>query len=216
MSGCIVLSMTGYSIIKAQAARESVIEKRVSTPLGLGAALGGLAGKQLFDGIRALFANPDTVGAIQAAALFAVTLGTLIFTIKKQKIQTLRVKGYVKCAVIGLGLGMLSSFLGIGGGPINLAVLFYFFSMDTKTAAQNSLYIILFSQLASFLFTVLRGTVPDFPKLLLACMMGCGILGGIVGRRINRKINEAAVNKLFSGLMAVIMAICCYNFYRYL
>ena len=216
MSGCIVLSMTGYSIIKAQVARESVIEKRVSTPLGLGAALGGLAGKQLFDGIRALFANPDTVGAIQAAALFVVTLGTLIFTIKKQKIQTLRIKGPVKCAVIGLGLGMMSSFLGIGGGPINLAVLFYFFSMDTKTAAQNSLYIILFSQLASFLFTILRGTVPDLPKLLLACMMCCGVLGGIVGRRINRKINEAAVNKLFLGLMAVIMAICCYNFFRYL
>ncbi|MEI3183290.1 MAG: sulfite exporter TauE/SafE family protein [Lachnospiraceae bacterium] len=39
----------------------------------------------------------------------------------------------------------MSSFLGIGGGPINLVVLLYFFSMDTKAAAQNSLYIILFS-----------------------------------------------------------------------
>ena len=33
------------------------------------------------------------------------------------------------------------------GGPFNMAVLFYFFSMGTKTAAQNSLYVILISQL---------------------------------------------------------------------
>ena len=46
---------------------------------------------------------------------------------------------------MSITLGILSSFLGIGGGPINLVVLFFFFSMDTKTAAQNSLYTILFS-----------------------------------------------------------------------
>ena len=32
---------------------------------------------------------------------------------------------------IGLLLGIMSSFLGIGGGPINLAVLFFFFGMET-------------------------------------------------------------------------------------
>lgn len=46
-------------------------------------------------------------------------------------------------------------------GPINLAVLYYFFSMDTKTAALNSLYIILFSQIASFCSTVFQGKVPE-------------------------------------------------------
>ena len=215
MSGCIVLSMTTYSVAKAKLANESVIEKGSSTWLGLGAAAGGLLGKQLFDTVKALFENADTVGAVQAAALFAVTLGTAIYTVNKDKVTTLRIKNAVSCILIGLALGLMSSFLGIGGGPINLVVLYYFFSMETKTAAQNSLYIIFFSQLASLLFTLISGKVPDFPVGLFACMVGCGILGGVVGRKINKKIASQTVSKLFLGLMVIIMGICCYNFYQY-
>ena len=72
----------------------------------------------------------------------------------------------------------MSSFLGIGGGPINLVVLFYFFSMETKTAAQNSLYIILFSQITSLLTTLITHSVPEFTLPALVLM----IAGGIGGR----------------------------------
>ena len=215
MSGCIVLSMTAYSVVKANLAHESVIEKGVSTWLGIGAALGGLLGKQLFDSVKALFDNADTVGAVQAAALFAITLGTAVYTIKRDKIKTHQLKNPVLCAAIGLALGLMSAFLGIGGGPINLVVLGFFFSMQTKTAAQNSLYIILISQITSLLFTIVTGKVPEFPAVLFAVMVCCGILGGVVGRKINRRIDNATVDKLFLGLLTVIMLICCYNFYQY-
>lgn len=215
MSGCIVLAMTSYSFIKTQLSGESVIEKGSSTWLGIGAAVGGLAGKQLFDIIKAASANPDSVGAVQAAALFALTLATVLYTVNKARIKTHRIDSKPVCAIIGLLLGMMSSFIGIGGGPINLVVLYFFFSMDTKTAAQNSLYIILLSQLASFLFAVITRNVPDFPVLLLAIMILCGILGGAVGRKINKRIDNAAVDKLFVGLLCVIMCVCVYNFVQF-
>ena len=215
MSGCIVLSMTAYSVLKAQLAHESAIEKGVSTYLGIGAALGGLVGKQLFDTVKSMFENADTVGAVQAAALFAVTLGTAVYTLNRSRIHTRRVTNPTACVVIGLCLGLMSSFLGIGGGPINLVVLYYFFSMETKPAAQNSLYIILLSQTASLLFTIVRGKVPEFPAVLFACMVCCGILGGVVGRKINKRIDSQMVSKLFLGLLVVIMGVCCYNFFRY-
>ena len=215
MSGCIVLSMTTYSVLKAKLANESVIEKGVSTWLGIGAAAGRLLGKQLFDMVKSLFENANTVGAVQAAALLLVTLGTAVYTVNKGKIQTIRVEHSLVCLVIGLTLGVMSSFLGIGGGPINLVMLYYFFSMETKVAAQNSLYIIFFSQMASLLFTIISGKVPQFPLGLCACMVCCGILGGVVGRKVNKKIDSQTVNKLFLGLMVVIMGICCYNFVQY-
>ncbi len=216
MSGCIVLAMTTYSVVKSKLAKESVIEAGVSTWLGIGAAVGGLLGKQLFDMIKALFENANTVGSVQAASLFVVTLGTAIYTVNKDQVRSIRVRNPIGCVLIGLGLGLLSSFLGIGGGPINLMVLYYFFSMETKTAAQNSLYIIFFSQLASLLFTLISRNVPDFPVILFVCMVCCGILGGVVGRKINKKIDGKTVSKLFLILMVVIMCICCYNFFRYI
>lgn len=47
----------------------------------------------------------------------------------------------------------------------------------------------------------------------LASVIGCicGIGGGVVGRKINKKIDNAAVDKLFIGLLTVIMFVCVYK-----
>ena len=132
LSGCTVLSMSCYSVGKSLLAKERSVSLDVGTPLALGAAAGGLAGNQLFAAVRELSGSPDTVGAVQAACLAVVTAGTLLYTINKARIPTRRVQNFAACVVIGLALGAMSSFLGIGGGPINLVVLYYFFSMDTK------------------------------------------------------------------------------------
>ena len=77
---------------------------------------------------------------------------------------------------------MLSSFLGIGGGPINLLVLHYFFSMERKKAALNSLYIILFSQLCGFAVVLLNGSPVGGALPYLPAMAGAGIAGGLIGQ----------------------------------
>lgn len=216
LSGCTVLSMSCYSIVKSKINKESVIDMSISTYLGVGAVVGGIAGKQAFQIVKAAFDNADTVGAVQAIVLAAVTFGTLIYTIFKKKIHTLKLTSKMVCILIGLLLGIMSSFLGIGGGPINLVVLYYFFSMETKVAAQNSLYIILLSQISSLLMTILTHTVPAVSPVLLIGMILCGIFGSAVGRGINSKISSDVVDKLFMGLMCVIIGICFYNMYRFI
>lgn len=88
--------------------------------------------------------------------------------------------------------------------------------MPTKTAAQNSLYIVLFSQVSSVLQTILSRTVPQFDLVLFIGMVVCGILGGVIGRKIYKKIDDSAINRLFIILMAVIMLINVYDIYHYL
>ena len=215
LSGCTVLSMTCYSVGRSMLAGERRVAPRTGTPLAVGAAIGGLLGKQLFTFIRGFFANQNTVGAVQAVCLAVITLGTLIYTVNKNRIRTKEIQNPAVCVVIGLALGIMSSFLGIGGGPINLVVLFYFFGMDTKTAAANSLYIILFSQLASVLATVLTSTVPSFSWTGLLLMVTGGIGGGIAGRALNHRMDENMVDRLFIVLQAVIIGISFYNGWQY-
>ena len=210
LSGCTVLSMSAYSVIKSMAAGEKKVSLSTGTPLAIGAALGGIAGKFMFNALKAAVGNESTVSGVQAICLGIITIGTLLYSLNKEKIKTREEKSPVVCVLIGLILGIFSSFLGIGGGPINLVVLYYFFSMDTKTAAANSLYIILFSQAASLILTLLT-KVPDFKILALILMVAGGIGGGIVGRAVNKKIDSKAVDKLFVCLMLVIIGICVYN-----
>lgn len=215
LSGCTVLSMTTYSVVRSKISGTSKIDQKTGFPLAMGAAVGGVLGKYLFQMIKDFSSDPEKVGAIQAICLLIVTFGTLVYTIQKQKIKTRIVSGALVCAIIGLVLGMMSSFLGIGGGPINLVVLFYFFSMDTKTAAENSLYIILFSQISSLLTSFCTSTVPEFPIKVLLLMVCGGISGGMLGRKVNKKLDEKAVDTMFIGLMIVMIVINLFNIYKF-
>lgn len=215
LSGTMVLAMSCYSVTKSLRAKEKAVDMKTGTPLAIGAAIGGVVGKAVFNLIRSQSGNPNTVGAVQSVGLMIVTIGTLIYNLKKSGIKTYQVTNSIACVCIGLVLGIMSSFLGIGGGPINLVVLSFFFSMDTKTTAANSLYIILFSQIASLLSTHIGNTVPEFELFTLICMICGGIFGGMAGRKCSDKMNNAGVDKLLIGLMVVIIFMSAYNAWRY-
>ena len=215
LSGCTVLSMSCYNVVKNSSSGESKVKFSTGTPLAIGAAVGGVLGNQIFKLIRTMFENQNAVGSVQAGCLALITVGTLVYTLFKEKIRTHNVENKVACLLIGSVLGLLSSFLGIGGGPINLVVLFFFFGMDTKTAAQNSLYIILFSQTANLLTTLITHSVPEFSAIALMLMVAGGIGGGVAGRSINRKMDHRAVDKLFLCLMVIIICISIFNMWKY-
>lgn len=215
LSGCTVLSMTAYAVLKSRAGGNAKGDKKVRFPMAAGAALGGLAGKELFSFVASLSPDRNRVGAVQAFCLLLVTAGTLVYTLFKDRIHTQHVKAPAGCILIGISLGILSSFLGIGGGPVNLVVLFFFFSMSTKEAAESSLYIIFFSQTASLLSSLATGSIPEFPVKLLVLMVCGGILGGVCGRAANKRMEERIVDRLFIGQMVLMILINIYNIYKY-
>ena len=209
LSSCTVLSMSAYNVGKSFADRSAVIDTHTGTPLALGAAVGGIFGNKLFAWLKAGIGN--TAGVAQALCLLVLTLGTLIYTVKKKNIRTHNVDGIAAAVAIGVALGTLSSFLGIGGGPFNLVVLHFFFGMETKKAVSNSLYIILFSQAANLVVTILSRAVPAFTPLELILMILGGIGGGIIGKSVSRRLSGTTVDKLFIALQTVIIMICVYN-----
>lgn len=211
LSGCTVLAMSVVSVYKNLKAKATKLNVRIATSLAVGAAAGGVIGKSMFQMLKGAVGNENLVGMTQAIVLIIITLGTLIYTIYKKRIRTRQCGQIWVCLVIGVLLGVMSSFLGIGGGPINLVVLAYFFSMSTKEAALSSLYIIMFSQITSLVQTCATGTIPDIRIEYFLFMVIGGILGGSAGSKINKKIDEESVNKLFIFLMIVIVGINIYN-----
>lgn len=214
LSGISAMMMAAISVFRQRKLR--LVEVRTGSLLAVGSIIGGIAGYSLFQAIRAAAQQDVLVGMVQAILLGLVTLLTLVYSaFLRSRLRSYEVKAPATCIAIGCLMGLLSSFLGIGGGPINLAILYFAFSMTTKKAAANSLYIILCSQLANLVTYLVRGTVPTFPWPYLLIMAAAGFLGGMLGTRINRRISEKTTERLFSGLLAVIVLICGYNALRF-
>ena len=216
LSGCVVLVMSTYSVIKSRMSGQSKIVPRIATPLAIGAILGGVTGQDLFQYIKTILDNPERIGAVQAVCLFIITVGTLTFTLKNKDIKTHKFNNIFLCVILGFALGIISSFLGIGGGPINLIVFFYFFSMSVKTATQNSLYVIFFSQVSNLIMTIILGKVPEVGIELIILMGICGLLGGIIGGKFYKHLSEKNVTILFVLLMILILIINVINFIRFI
>ncbi|NLF21239.1 MAG: sulfite exporter TauE/SafE family protein [Clostridiaceae bacterium] len=220
MSGCTVLSMTTMNLARSLSRPKDMLIDRTRSPfLAIGALGGGYLGNLIFDSLMTAVgvANQNIVGAIQAGILLLITVSVMIYMAHKANIKTRDVKNIFAALLIGLVLGILSAFLGIGGGPMNLVVLYYFFSMNSKEAAQNSLFIIFFSQLMSLSQTLLTGSVPLGLDLTnLTVMIVGGISGALLGGYFNKKLDEKKVDQLLMAVFTLIAIINVYNFVKFI
>lgn len=214
-SGCTALAMSVCSLLRGR--KNGVkLKVRTSTVLAIGAVCGGLLGTHIFQQVGNGFGSEQLLGASQSLTLAAITIGVLLVVCIKDKLPPTRVKNLVGTAVIGILLGVVSSFLGIGGGPYNIAVLFFFFSMDAKQATKNSLYIIVFAQLSSIITTAISNSIPSFEWMHLSFMILGGVTSAFIGSAISSRINNRGVEKVLKVLMLVIIAINCYNAIKFI
>ena len=182
-----------------------------------------IAATGLFLGLKGCLFNDNVLGLFGASSSmipdYIVTLVNVLtetaFSFLPAIICWSAFKVFGGTPVIGLVLGLMSSFLGIGGGPINLAVLSFFFSMKTKEAAINSLCVILLSQIASLVQMFVTASVPNVLPLFLFAMIAGGVTGGLTGQAINKRISSAQVDKLFVVMLLAVSAISLYNAYSF-
>ncbi len=214
LSSCTVLCMALCSLIRTRN-NGVVLELKTSTPLAIGAAFGGLLGGMIFDLVRKHFDDGAMLGCIQALILAALTSMVLIYIFKKDKLPSYHVEGLIAPLAIGAGLGLVSSFLGVGGGPYNVAVLFFFFTMEAKQAAKNSIYIIVFSQTVSIASTVISAAVPPVGIINLLCMAAGGAAGAMLGAEISKRISCRGVETALKFLCVGIICLNIFNALRF-
>ncbi len=213
LSGCTVLGMSLVTLLRRGGA-QGAIDWRRTGALALGAAGGGLLGKHLFFLVQEGMGQRGA-GILQAALLLLLTVFTLLYSLWQARFQRGNVKSLLVCLAAGLGLGALSSFLGIGGGPVNLMILGLLFGMNAKTAALNSLYIIFLSQSASVAQMALKGSFAGADFLLLSLAIAAGVAGGFCGSAAVKQWTKAG-EQLLEITMVIIILICGYNILKLL
>jgi uncharacterized membrane protein YfcA len=213
LSGSTVLAMSLVSLFCSRSSGIKLEPKR-GTALAGGAVLGGTAGKLIFGITFRFFTRATLLGIFQSFILIFLALTVSRYIKKKKTIRPRNIHTIPICVLVGVFLGMVSAFLGIGGGPINIMVISYSFSMNAKTAALHSLYTIFFSQGASFLLAFADGSIPPVNPALVIAMTTGGIGGGLIGSRIVKTISDEAVEKLFGIVLWLVILLSAYNIVR--
>jgi hypothetical protein len=100
-----------------------------------------------------------------------------------------------RCAAIGLAVGVLTGFLGIGGGFLIVPALVLAAGLEMKRAVPTSLAIIAFNA-AGGLAGQLR--VAAFDWALTAAFLGSALIGMIGGSMMTTRISGVALRRGFA------------------
>lgn len=191
------------------------IKKNIVVFIAAGSIGGGFLGSYVMDLLEAGLTNINT-RCIQAFVLASLLAAVCFYVAKKRK--SFHLKNPVAIIFVGLLLGFAASFLGIGGGPINIAVLTLFFSLNVKQSAVYSVAVIFFSQLAK-LVTIFASTgispyLHQWKTLLV--ILPAAIIGGILGSKFNRKFDDRIIRRIFTVVMILLVILNIYNGINYL
>lgn len=212
LSSSTVFAMSIVSLGKKIKAGIKLDGKRTFS-IAIGATIGGIIGKQLFQSFMKMLNNESAAKTIQAIILTVLMLIVFILVNNKDKIKTKNIKSLIVCFFVGIILGTISSFLGIGGGPINVAILALLFSMNAKEAAIHSIFIIFFAQLSKLVNISLTSGFAAYNLEMLYYMILGGIGGGILGATLSKKMSNEHINKLFNIVLIIIICINIYNIF---
>lgn len=178
--------------------------------ISMGSWFGGIIGEKIFNNITYQF-DGSIVKFIQSSLLLVTLIFILIYTLNQEKIKKFSISNPFYILLVGLFLGSISVFLGIGGGPLNVSLLILLFSFEMKQATIYSIATIFFSQLSKILSIAIAGDLLNYDLSLLPFICISAIIGGYIGTQFNQKMNDIIIKKIYIKLMYVLIVITVYN-----
>ena len=211
LSSLTVLTMSCVSIAK-QIRQKARIDFRIALSLAAGSIAGGWIGDAVLGRVIASVDNRAVV-MLQNILLGLLLLGVFLYMQRKDVLPSLHARRTAAGLLTGMFAGMVSTFLGIGGGPINVAVLFFVFSMDAKTAAVNSIITIFFSQISKLSAVIVSGGFGGYDLSALPAMLVAAVIGGWLGAKLNRQLSEKQVELAFNLVQLAVFLLCLRNIF---
>lgn len=215
-SSLAVFTMSVVSVFR-QIKRGFSFNMKVLLSISTGAIVGGFLGQWLLIEFVRLV-NPTYTKIIQSIMLCIMLISVLIYSLNKKHIRTFHICNLLVILLLGLFLGTFSVFLGIGGGPINVALTMILFSFQMREAAVYSVGIIFFAQLMK-LSTVFIGSGKyqiKFNLLIMIVVIFAAIIGGFVGTIINRRASDKNLDRIYNWMIIVLIGITIFNAIRFI
>lgn len=207
-SSCGVFAMSLTSTTR-YIVKKVPIKPSIVLLIASGSICGGILGNYLFNLALSTTDKTDTVRGIQSAILCAFLICVIIFV--SGNFKTYQIKNPLVILLSGLILGTTAAFLGIGGGPINVAFLTLLFSFSMKDSAVYSVAIIFFSQLSNIITTYINTGFEGFDLKMLLVVIPFAVIGGLLGSKLNRKCNENVIKITFIIAVSLVAILSLYN-----
>lgn len=206
-----VLSMSIVSTIR-QAQNGIKINWSFALWLSFGSVLGGILGSLGLDKLVSLLSSEKIVSLIQIILIMATLIFSYLYSKNQWKGQHLT--GVFPILICGLFLGAIASFLGIGGGPLNVAMLMLLFGIPIKNATVYSIVTILFSQLSKIVTIQFSTGFSHFDLNLLIYIIPAGIIGGFLGAYLSKRVSSEKVTTIYQFVIIGVLLVNCYNAYK--
>ena len=197
-----------------QLKKKNKINSKNTIIVAIGSIIGGVIGQKIMTLLTSSRININIINNVQSVMLIILLLIVFIYMKNKSSIKTYNINNITLIGLLGLFLGAISAFLGIGGGPMNVAAFTILFSMSANEAARNSIIVIFFSQGSKILSIALTTGFSNYKLEMLPIMLIGGVLGGIIGYRLNKSVSEKNIVKVFNTVLIAIVILNVYNIFK--
>ncbi|QNN54245.1 sulfite exporter TauE/SafE family protein [Nocardioides mesophilus] len=213
-------------VVGATALIGAVTARRAGNALlGRGLAFGAVATGGAVVGARASASVPDAVLLASFAALLVVVASLMVVREVRGRragastARPLRVAvddpiltfsptfacqcpRALKVLVTATVVGLLTGFLGVGGGFLVVPALVLALGLPMRQAAGTSLVVIAVTSAVAFTVRVGAGVAPDWTLVLL--LTGAAVLFGHAGARLATRVSTAHLQAAFTTLLVLV------------
>lgn len=210
----ITVFFMAFSTLYKRTKAERSLYKAQYLYLIIGSVIGGIIGNSIFNSFLTMFDNDNVVSFVQTLILIILLVMVVLKHLYIEKLPIFESK--LAMVVIGVCLSIISTFLGIGGGPINVPVFIGLLGVSILDATYLSILVIFFSQLSNIVVYFTDGTFGLVVLMPLLVMIPAAIVGGIFGGKLSQTLEAETVSKLFNITIISLIVLNVYNLTLYI
>lgn len=207
LSAIAVFSMSILSILKNLQTLKH-FKLNIILLIALSSIIGGYFGNSYFNYLLINIGSTQ-LRLLQSLSMCAVVIFLIIYFIKN--FSSFNLLNNWLIIFTGIILGFISSFLSIGGGPLNIAIYTWILGFSIKESVLYSIATIFFAQGTQLLAFILSFNFTDYNLTRVPYIICAAIIGALLGSYIYKKLNDKSIKAILTTVMILVLVINVYN-----